>query len=131
VRNATGSAFKGINVGQVAKSQRYSSKPHDRRPSLLRGVLENCKNWSSASRASPADEIGGPTASVLLSCPLMSPTPQKRHENDQSNDRDNDNHNLHFWILETLICDHKCSGSVALTGAKCHDPLDANVRSTQ
>jgi len=71
------------------------------------------------------------TAPVLLSCPLMSPTPQKRHENDQSNERDNDNHNLHFWILETLICDHKCSSSVALTGAKRHDPLDVNVRSTQ
>jgi hypothetical protein len=29
VRHATGSAFKGVKVGQVAKSRRYSSKPHD------------------------------------------------------------------------------------------------------
>jgi hypothetical protein len=29
VRHATCSAFKAVKVGQVAKSRRYSSEPHD------------------------------------------------------------------------------------------------------
>ena len=56
---------------------------------------------------------------------------RKRHENDQSNNRDNGYHNDHFWIVETLACDHKCSGDIALTGAKCHDALGVNVRSAK
>ena len=36
-----------------------------------------------------------------------------------------------FGSLETLARDHKCSGDVALTGAKGHDALGVNVRSAK
>jgi len=40
VRHATGSAFKGVKVGQVAKSRRYSSEPHD-----LSAALAKWRRW--------------------------------------------------------------------------------------
>src|SRR3954465_13688750 len=69
--------------------------------------------------------------SIVLCEATFSQRARKWHENDQSNNRDNDYHNDHFWIVETLACDHKCSGNIALTGAKSHDALSVNVRSAK
>ena|SRR6516162_7300103 len=69
--------------------------------------------------------------SIVLTKATISQRTRKRLENDQSNDRDNDYHNDHFWIFETLACDYKCSGDVALAGANSHDAPGVDIRSAK
>ena len=56
---------------------------------------------------------------------------RKRHEDDQSDNRDDDYHDDYLWVAETLTCDHKCGGNVALASTKRQDPSRVAIRSAQ